>query len=49
MGTALTMAPEVLEGDNYTNKADIWSLGVVYYQMLFGDYPYNAPNEDQLK
>lgn len=47
LGTPTTMAPELLipsENDNveYTSKADIWSVGVVYYQMLFGEQPYNG-------
>jgi serine/threonine protein kinase len=34
------MAPEVLKGEIYTIKADIWSLGVVVYEMAFGFCPY---------
>ena len=48
LGTPLTMAPEVLEKKQYDNKADIWSLGVVYYQMLYGKYPFMAKSEYQL-
>ena len=46
LGTPLTMAPELFEvnniGGNYNAKADIWSIGVVYYQLLFGVYPYTG-------
>ena len=38
------MAPEVLAGKSYNNKADLYSLGVVYYQMIFGELPYKAEN-----
>lgn len=42
LGSPIYMAPEVLRGENYTTKADIWSLGVVLYEMLFGICPYES-------
>ena len=44
-GTSLTMAPEILEGKNYTNKCDLWSIGVIIYQLAFKEYPYNGMTE----
>ena len=44
-GTPLTMAPEILEGENYNFKSDIWSLGIIIYFMLNKEYPYNGKNE----
>lgn len=29
---------------DYSNKADIWSIGVVLYELLFGKPPYTADN-----
>lgn len=40
LGTSLYMAPEILDAKAYDRKADIWSVGVLYYQMIFGEYPY---------
>ena len=40
LGTSLTMAPELLRDQKYGMQADIWSVGVVYYQMLYGRYPF---------
>lgn len=41
-GSPLYMAPELLRGELYTNKSDLYSLGVVLYRMLFDRYPYVA-------
>lgn len=42
------MAPEVLSCQPYGFKADIWSLGVVFYQMLFGKYPYKGKDNKEI-
>lgn len=42
LGSNLTMAPEVMEGKPYGIKADIWSVGVVFYQLLYGMFPFKA-------
>ena len=39
-GTAYYMAPEIMDSENYTNKVDIWSLGVCLYRMVFGIFPF---------
>lgn len=39
-GTPITMAPEILKRKQYNQKCDIWSLGVIIYRMLFGEYPF---------
>lgn len=48
LGTTLTMAPEILEGNPYGIEADIWSIGIVYYQMVFGKYPYEAYSDNSM-
>jgi NIMA (never in mitosis gene a)-related kinase len=33
VGTPYYIAPEILKGRAYTNKADIWSLGILIYEL----------------
>ena len=43
MGTNETMAPEILEGEkHYDNKCDLWSIGIIIYQLYFKEYPYKG-------
>jgi len=47
-GTPMYMAPEVFEGKEYTNIADLWSVGVSMYELLFGKFPFNAMSQPAL-
>ncbi|KAL0209302.1 hypothetical protein RCL1_007242 [Eukaryota sp. TZLM3-RCL] len=38
-GTHLFMAPEMFTGRPYTTAVDMWSLGVLIYFLIFGNYP----------
>ena len=51
LGTPITMAPELLSstGNSYTSKADLWSIGVCFYQILFGKTPFEAKSYEELK
>ena len=42
LGTVQYMAPEYLAGDTGTERSDMFSLGVIAYQMLTGRLPYGA-------
>ena len=42
------MAPEVLEKGKFSDKSDIWSLGVIIYYLSFNEYPYNGITEVQI-
>ena len=48
LGTPLFMAPEVLMGKGYSFSADIWSLGCVLFNCLFGKRPFGGSNPKEL-
>lgn len=48
-GSPLYMAPEVLNRRNYTDKADLWSVGVILYRLIFNNMPFNGLNEMDLR
>ena len=45
IGTPLYMAPEVFDSSNYDYKADIWSLGITFFQLITLNDPFkgNSP------
>jgi hypothetical protein len=48
-GTPLYMAPEVLAGGAATPPSDVYSLGVLLYHLVTGEYPVEAGTLDDLK
>ena len=42
------MAPEVLAG-NYTEKCDIWSIGVITFMLLTGRNPFPGKDNNEIK
>jgi serine/threonine protein kinase len=40
------MAPEIILGQGYSHSADLWSLGIMLYEFLFGGVPFGDREND---
>ena len=49
LGSPATQAPEVKFEKKYNKKADLWSIGVIIYQLLFNCLPFTSTRKDELK
>lgn len=47
-GSPLYMAPEMVLDRRYDAKVDIWSVGVILYECLFGRAPYKSETLEEL-
>lgn len=47
-GTPRYMAPEQIMGGSLDQRADVFSLGVIFYQMLSGQLPFHSENLQEL-
>ena len=48
VGTPHFMAPELFSGHESTTASDVYALGMTWYLLLIGSYPWNAPALSQL-
>jgi len=46
-GTTEFIAPEMLRGESYGPEVDMWSIGCVTYELIFGTSPFAGESEDE--
>ncbi|KAL4475683.1 hypothetical protein ABPG73_010738 [Tetrahymena malaccensis] len=48
VGSPYYMSPQILSKIPYTYKTDIWSFGMIFYELVFKKLPYYANSEAEL-
>jgi calcium-dependent protein kinase len=47
-GSAEYVSPDVLHGEGYTSKTDLWSLGVIVWMLLAGYPPFHGQKQSMM-
>jgi len=48
VGSPLYMSPEALKKNIYSIKNDIWSIGIMIFELLHGETPWECRTETEL-
>ena len=47
-GTLLYISPEMLTGNNYNEKIDIWAYGILVHELFTGENPFKIRDKSDL-
>lgn len=47
-GTPLYLSPEILKGQKYDEKVDLWAIGILAYELLLGKSPFDICEQQDL-
>ena len=48
IGTPIAMAPELVRRKHHDNRVDVWALGVITTELLFGHEPFNGHSKEEI-
>jgi len=48
LGTAAYMSPEQSEGSQVDQRSDLWSLGILFHEILTGEFPFKGDYEQAI-
>ena len=48
VGSPLYMSPEAYKTSNYSEKSDVWAIGVILYEMILGKTPFKGIDYDTM-
>jgi serine/threonine protein kinase len=48
VGTPAYAAPQLFLDSKFSSKADVYSLGVIFYQLVYGQLPIEAKTQPEL-
>lgn len=48
VGTPYYLCPEIINGQTYRYQSDIWSLGILLYELTTLNYPFKGQNKFDL-
>lgn len=49
VGTTEYLAPEILRKEGHSYEVDLWTLGILIYEMITGKTPFAHPERNQMK
>ena len=49
VATPQYLAPEIINKEKYSYKADIWSLGVTFFQLMYLTYPFEGKTNEEMQ
>lgn len=48
LGTIRYSAPELLRGEKYNDSVDIWGIGICFFMLLTGKFPFDGSNKENI-